>query len=444
MWALLSLFYLASSSPYIIAINNESPFSICDSFFYGYEVDIVREALTLNGWIYGTDYQFECADTALNQNATLGRVQMSATKLRDGYQYTLPTYNGQLGILVYQDREMTTEKIVGVFSLNLWLSFIVTAFVTGFIIWFIERTPGIPIISAFKQFFNGQWIAWSSLFFSGTWELNHRPSRMLIWTFWAISYGFMALFLAACAYQSIQTFKPISYPEKLDGKRYLTTEKSLDFTSHYSGYHVTKDITVDNYSKYLKYLRNGEVDAIIMEREIIKKIASEECDLVVSGGPFVSILYSVEIEPNTDNTLKQALDNGLTLLIENINLNTIRETYMSVSNACSEVSDIDNVKLYSFGELWITLGVTVFFVFLLRSFLKKSELVRERKRHIQEVKRLMSRPETKILRVTEKQVRFSEGEIAKLLHELEKSLKRQNSLQQGITNLVRHKELQIK
>ncbi|CAG9327516.1 unnamed protein product [Blepharisma stoltei] len=427
---------------FIIGVSNANPFASCGNTFFGYEVDIVREALTISGWTYGTDYVFACSDSG--QNATVGRQLISSSGMGDGYTYSLPTYNGQLSILIYQDRHFNTLSTLTVFSTWLWLSFVLTAGVVGLLIWFMESTEKSNVILITKEFLNSQWITFQGLFFSTTRRLSARSNWVLMWTFWGLVYAFTALFIATCVYQAILVYRPITYPEKLNGKRYLTSTTYLSFTSHYSGYHTEQEISLDDYDQQIKLLKNKEIDAIIFEREVLKKIAATNCDYQVVGDPFISILYAVKIEPGTDSSLKAALDNGITLLMETANLQTIKETYTSVSDPCAISNDPNAISLYSFGELWITIGVSVVFVFLLRSFLKKNELSRERRKHIEEVKTLMSRPETKILRVTEKQVRESEIEMTKLLHDIEKSLKRQNSLQSQMTNMLRHREILLK
>jgi biopolymer transport protein ExbB/TolQ len=88
--------------------------------------------------------------------------------------------------------------------------------------------------------------------------------------------------------------------------------------------------------------------------------------------------------------------------------------------------------------LWVIWGVSIMIAFFLRVFLKKGEYVRKRKIHEKKIKRLLSRPETKILLPTEKMIRWNDLEAFSRLSMLEKTMKKHYILQQRVTSAMKN------
>ena len=133
---------------YIIAVNQEPPFSSCSTVFAGFETDMVREGLSLYGWRYNEDYIFECNSSSTNYSALLGRMVYDPYILANGYSYSYPTQNGNLGILVYSTT-ISTSKLVNIFSSNLWIIIPSGSLFVLIFLWIFE-IPGSKDLSIFK------------------------------------------------------------------------------------------------------------------------------------------------------------------------------------------------------------------------------------------------------------------------------------------------------
>ena len=425
------------NSKYIIAVNEEPPFASCETEFSGYEVDIVREALTLLNWRYIEDYEFVCNEGNSSYDAVVGRVLMKSSKIKQGYKYSVPTHNGKLSILQYQKVNFGSYEFLSLFSLGLWGLILGTIFVSGLFIWLFE-SGNKNFETGLKGFLNGQWAAVSAMLFSRQLELQAVATRILVTLLWVFAFLLTAIFYSLCTYTYLEGHFQMNYPEKLAGKKYITTESYLEFTSQYKGLYRTYNFTISNYEPFVEKLRDGSIEAIVLETELLKKIAGEECDMVLAGEPFSSFLYAVEINPSVDSQLKEHLDWSIKRLYELKDINKLKSVYFSKKSPCNtDLVELDSWEMGQFSELWLFMGGFLLFVFFFRSFLKKREVKNERKKHLEEIKSLMSRPETKILKATEKMARTNDLILTKHIRDFEAKLRRLESVHGRVVNILK-------
>ena len=254
-----------------------------------------------------------------------------------------------------------------------------------------------------------------------------------------------SLFLAGCIFQSLQNVKVLDFPEKLQNLRYTTEKKYLNYTAIYGGLYIETNITTSNINDKLSLLNSGYLDAIVMEYESITIIAGDNCDYVVSSKPFYTYFYGVQINPGVDSRLKTAIDYGLSTLVKEYDVENLKNGYFYTSNGCSSnLNSVAPVSMYQVFEIFILYTSIFVLGFMLRGMCNKRILMKQRNKYIEEIRELIARPESKILRITQNQLRNIESQCGQLLLELEKNLKRNNAIQERLINSVRAKEMRFR
>ena len=448
MILLLFLTIFRCSGLYLIAVNEDPPFSACSVVFSGYEVDLVREALSLYGWRYEEQYQFICADSTANAtsySAVVGRMPHSTYKYANGYDYSYPTQNNRLGLIVYSSSTITVGTYISIFDSYIWIVVLGAAAVVVVCLTFIEHIPEKKFEFWLKSFRIINWISFSTVFFG---EQNHNyrlPSKILILGFLGFLSLIYCLFLAGSIYQTLIDVKLVDFPEKLEKLRYTTYSEYLEYTSIYGGIYIDTGITSANINDKISLLSSGYLDAIVMEYESISNIAGDNCDFIVSSKPFLSFFYAVELQPGVDPELKQALDFGLTALVRHYDVQSLQNGYFYSSLGCSSnVNTIAPIGMYDLFEAFVGYTGLFIIVFFLRRVLNKRELIKERNKFIVEIKDLISQPESKILKIAHNQIRNVEKDYVGLMEELKRNMKKNIFIQEKLMNLMRAKESQGK
>ena len=428
---------------YIIAVNQEPPFSSCSTVFAGFETDMVREGLSLYGWRYNEDYIFECNSSSTNYSALLGRMVYDPYILANGYSYSYPTQNGNLGILVYSTT-ISTSKLVNIFSSNLWIIIPSGSLFVLIFLWIFE-IPGSKDLSIFKKLKLLHWVSLSTVFFSEQ-TYNYRfPSKILIMSFLSFLTMMFSLYLAGCIFFTFQTIKLVDFPEKLQNMRYTTESSYLEYTSIYGGYYIDTGLTSSNINNILPLLTNGYLDAIVMEYNTLSNIAQTNCNFISSAKPFISYFYAVQILPHVNSELKSAIDFGLSALSKEFDVQGLKNIYFNSNSTCnSNVNSVTSISLYMFIEIFLAYFLVVILVFLLRWFCSKRDLAKERNKHIKEIRTLIGRPESKILKITQNQIRQFDSQCQSIFKELENNIKHSNFIQEKLMNNIRTKDARFR
>lgn len=413
--------------------------------FSGYEVDLIREAFSLYGWRDGEEYKFVCSSSILNEtdhSAVIGRMPYSTYKYSNGYTYSYPTHTGRLGILVYSNTNISVSAILNTFSISLWLIIPGIAVFILFCLSVFEHIPHRKVTFWLKNMKLLNWISFSTIFFG---EQNHKyrfPSKILVLGYLSFLSLLFYLFLASCISETLKNVRMINFPEKLENMRYTTNEEYLEYTAIYGGIYMDSGITSSNIDEKISLLATGEMDAIVMEYETLSNIAGENCDYILSSKSFISIFYAVELVPGADEALKAALDLGLSSLVRSYDIEGLKQGYFYSESSCSSnVHSVSPVSMFQIAEALAGYAGVFLFVFILRGMCNKRELIKERNKYIDEIRELITRPESKILKTTQNQVRTLEIQYKGMLQELEKNLKKDNHFQEKVLNSIRAKEV---
>ena len=441
--SILLLFYASTAtSLYTIAVNEQPPFSICSIPYSGYEVDLLRSALSVYGWRYNEDYTFICYSHNSSFSARVGRVQMNTYNYSSGYSYSYPTYNLQLGILAYSSLYVSTLKYVNIFSPSLWLLMPGYSVLVIILLAFFEYEPSYTLKDWIKNLKLISWISLSSIFFA---EQNHNyrfTSKLIVIGYLGFSLMIFLIYLAGCMVLTFENVKLIDFPEKLENMRYTTYESYLDYTSTYGGFFVDVGITSSNIEQKISKLESRDLDAIVMEYESVTNIARENCDYVVTSKPFNSIFYAVQIAPDANPELKLAIDFGLTQLNRQFDLESLKNAYFYKGNSCSsQFHSVSPISMAQLVDLFGGYAIAAFFIFLLRGLCSTRELLKERNKFIESIRKVISRPESKITKITMNQIRQQDSQFSVYLEELEKGMKKCVKVQEKVMVTIRNKQV---
>lgn len=440
----LSLAFIVSGQ-YIIAVNEQPPFSSCSKIFSGFEVDLLREALNMYGWRDKEDYKFICENTTEKYHATIGRVLMDSYKYSKSYTYSNPTHNGQLGIMAYSSTILSTTNTLDTLSGYLWLTVPGAALIVAISLAVIEHVPNKKIAYFLRNMKLINWISMSGVFFGEQDHAYRFPSKFLMIGYMLFLLIIYCLLLAGAILHIQRNVQLIDFPEKLEGLRYSTYSQFLDYVSIYGGYYVDVDINSANVEEKLHYLSSGYLNAIVLEYETLKNIDSIECDFCLMSKPFNSFFYAVAIEPGTSPELKTAIDVGLSILIREYDIESLKKAYFYSEGTCtSTLNAILPLAMYQFMDIFAVYVIVITFIFILERMCKNREFNKERNKYIDEIRELLARPESKILKITENQMRSIDGQFQELIDELEKNMKKNNTHEEKLINLLRTQEVNFR
>lgn len=438
----LFTFVTICSGLYTIIVNEEPPFSICSIPPAGYEVDLIRSALNLYGWRESEHYKLVCSSTNTTYSARIGRVQMNPYIYSQGFSYSYPTYNLQLGILAYSSISASTYKFLNIFSVELWV-FIPTFSVLVIILLSIfEHFEHFTFANWFKNFQIVSWISFSSVFLAEQSHSYRLPSKFVMVAYLVFCLFVMCLYLAGCMIFTFEGVKLIDFPEKLENMRYTTYSAYLDYTATYGGFFVDVDITSSNIEDKISKLENKDIDAIVMEYDTVTKVAKHKCDYAVTSQPFNSIFYAVEIQPGVDDELKTVIDLGLTQLVSQFDIESLKNAYFYEDSVCSsKLNSVSGVSMYEMIDIFGVYGIICLCVFILRQLCTTRLLLKERNKHIAKIRNIISNPESKITKIMQNQIRQQDEEFFTLLQKVENNLSRSSKIQEKILSFIRNNQV---
>lgn len=165
----------------------------------GFDIDMVEEVAFSAGWESWTYYcvSLENLKTGV-KNGTyfmgIGGIPITSTDMRDGFDFSLPSYTAGLKLAVRNDINRGLWSFLKSFDVSLWLMIILTTFVTGGLAWLFEeqKLPCSCDRRCRRNLFEMIWQAFCSLFYTSEIRLQKFSSRVIFLCFW-----FMVLVLTA-------------------------------------------------------------------------------------------------------------------------------------------------------------------------------------------------------------------------------------------------------
>jgi hypothetical protein len=208
--------------------------------------------------------------------------------------------------------------------------------------------------------------------------------------------------LVAAATDTYRTrFLKVSDPEQLYEKNVICHRIITNQVAPYSPFIYEFELDSDNYKDAIDELKDGKVEAIIHDRNVLRSWASDDCNLFVVGPTFGHYSLSVRFPADVDRHLMDIVNKSLLWVHETIDVERIKEEVTSIGDCDNDWYIVSSVTLDTVGGLWIVWGICVITVFILRWMLKRTILVTHRKRHVQQIRQIANRPETRILKNTE-------------------------------------------
>lgn len=434
--------FFSTSALYTIKVNESPPFAMCSLPPSGYEVDLIQSALSLYGWRQNEHYNFICSSSNTSYSARVGRVLINSYRYAQGYSYSYPTYNLQLGILAYSSISASTIKFLSIFSIQLWILIPAFSVLIIILLSIFEHFEHLTFASWFKNFQIVSWISISSVFLAEQSHNYRLPSKFIIVGYLSFCLLVMCLYLAGSMVLTFEGVNLIDFPEKLENMRYTTYSAYLDYTATYGGFFVDTGITSSNIEDKISKLENRDIDAIVMEYDTVTKVAKHKCDYVVTSQPFNSFFYAVEIQPEVDDELKNAIDTGIALLNRQFDVESLKNAYFYRESVCSsQLKSVNGVSMYQMIDIFVIYGIIGLCVFILRQLCTTRLLLKERNKHIKNIRNVISKPESKIIKIMQSQTSQKDEEFCTLLQKVEKHLSKSSKIQERILSIVRNKQI---
>lgn len=178
------------------------------------------------GWQQGVDYLFSCVNETemyrrvlANENVTYagGNIIISASKIKAGYKFSQPLYDGGLSMLIRRNDPRTVWSFLLPISMKVGLSLILASLVISIFVWFFEEKKWKR---SFKEhlvnFGEVMYDVFSSFFETNAIELKRFPSKILQWAFWLVVVIFLSIYQADLT-QKLSS----SYVQSKKNKTYL-------------------------------------------------------------------------------------------------------------------------------------------------------------------------------------------------------------------------------
>ena len=422
---------------FTLGVVENMPLSSCEGGFKGIEVDIVRDALALMSWKYDEHFRFRCLNSQDHFDAEFGGVTLTEYSYTRGVSFSVPTLAGGLSILVSQDVQDTFTTYLGVLNYTLWLGILGACIFVTFFVWLFERgNPSVPssFLPGLKE---ASWISVMGLMLMNTSHIKRMSTRVLLLSYWLFCFMILALFVACNARNYLIGMSPIHSPESLKGRRVISCEACIDSLMRYGPLILDFRIDEDNFDAGVALLRGGEADAIVFDYDFMQGYSSAVCDLTIVSPQFSMYYYVVQISDSP--LLKAALDTGLSQLRESTNLKLLEEQYLLAEGVCNQYTyDLRSMSFLRMMEVWMVWTIVMICAFVLRAVLRRTEMLQSQSLQQDEVRALMSRPETRILKHTEMFVHNMTQHVASIFNRMEKAVKKHNFLQQQFISTLQN------
>ncbi|KAL4431059.1 hypothetical protein ABPG75_006315 [Micractinium tetrahymenae] len=354
------------------------------SSYGGYEIalfQLVQEQLgwpdaqlnwTCMEWYEMLDH-LEAGDGACD--LAVAGVDISRINLEKGITFTYPTLSGGYRILVATEDTGTVNYwiFMNAFEWQLWLAILLTGIGIGLILWGVERwanvrppPPGEPPFPKLQPLVFGALGRPMQMFdveprnFAGRFILLIFAFMMLVLT--AVYTGSTAANLTASQLQS-----SIRSVEDLPGKR-VGTWDDPEYTSDLSkrgitvlGYPWNTDEDLQN---MFDAVRQGDIQALVLDSYVLEYSASSQCDLMLVGGTWDDYDQAVAFPSNFDDSPFLKEYNRILVALKDMGqMENLERQWINPPEAtCKTRGVTETTTQISFQEvsgLWILLAASV-------------------------------------------------------------------------------------
>lgn len=302
-------------------------------------------------------------------------VDISRINLEKGITFTYPTLGAGYRILVATEDTGTVDYwiFMNAFEWQLWLAILLTAIGVGLILWGVERwanmrpaPPGEPPYPKLQPQVFGALGRPMQIFdleprnFAGRFILLIFSFMMLVLT--AVYTGSTAANLTASQLQS-----SIRSVEDLPGKRVGTWEDP-EYMSDLSKRGITPTgypwNTNEDLQNMFDAVRDGDIQALVLDSYILEFSAASQCDLVLVGGTWDEYDQAVAFPSNFDDSafLKE-YNRILVALKDSGQMESLEQQWINPPEATCKTRGVsETTTQISFQEvsgLWILLAASV-------------------------------------------------------------------------------------
>jgi hypothetical protein len=123
-------------------------------------------------------------------------------------------------------------------------------------------------------------------------------------------------------------------------------------------------------------------------------------------------------------------------------METLKSAYFYKGNNCnSQLHHVAPVGMYQLIYLFGGYAGFAFLIFLMRELCTTRELIKERNKVVEGIRKIISRPESKITKLTMNQIRQQDSQFSFHLEELGRNLKKGLKIQEKVVMLIRGKQI---
>lgn len=330
----------------------------------GFEIELFQAIVAT----YHIDYEIECTDWDTMMEAIktgenvmgLGGITIYHDRLKF-IQFSNPTFDSGLVLMVTEKDQSFFWLFLEPFDWTLWICILFTGIFQAHIIWILERRADDNIPMKYKTgILEAIYFTYASMFFMGNKKIRTIPGRIMQISFWFMSYVLLAAYVGDLASRlSVhQDQNSIKTYEDIDGKTVGTYEEFETVVSKYGADVETYEWNSNGELKMIDDLKDGKLDAIVIEYPAANYYNSGDCDLRIQGDIFVPLYYAYAFSLNFDDNTIKTISVANALLYQNYYQRNLKNIYTLVTDekAC-DFSLGKPIEVYQACGLAVTLGM---------------------------------------------------------------------------------------
>lgn len=309
---------LATSSSFTILQMNFTLMSQCPG--KGAEIEILMKSLSVEGLIYGRDYDFECVDTLdevqekimKEDVVAFGGIRPTKDMSMNGIKFTHPTYYSGLNIMIKKVDVNDPMKLFKVFTFSVWVVFCLSPLVVGVFSWIYNVILDKKFLK-FSFLIGSTWDAYSAMmFYSGSNNKIARFEEMTLGIYIRLFFMILTAAYASNTYQKLVTF--IQKFGDLAGQLVLIEPKYEDLCGQFAifYYSFSHDFYSD-FSKAIDLLQEKKYWGIIADHTFLIEKMRQNSGVKINTYPFLTFTYA-GIYRNLSSSIITKINSGLSLV----------------------------------------------------------------------------------------------------------------------------------
>eukprot|EP01016_Furgasonia_blochmanni_P005417 TRINITY_DN12104_c0_g1_i5.p1 TRINITY_DN12104_c0_g1~~TRINITY_DN12104_c0_g1_i5.p1 ORF type:complete len:582 (-),score=164.28 TRINITY_DN12104_c0_g1_i5:682-2427(-) len=372
---LLSSLPIASSQKRYVLVSDYDPMVSCKvnttgktakDGFVGIDIEYFTElAKTLA--ISDDTWDFKCVNfdeiqPLLSQDpktywAGFGGITITYQRQKAGYQFTLPTMNTGLSVLIMNTNDPWV--FLEVFSLEMGLCVLGTALAVAFIQFFLESQQ-YPLEDYL-------WNAFSSMYFVNGVRLHKTPARII-----QIAYWFMVLIIISSYTANMTTvisldklMNQIQTADDIADKTIKTEVVYHEFLYPFGGKPVSPTSGGIPEEMVMSDLRDQVVDGFALDDPFAKIVAVKQCEIYLVARLFQPINFGLMFGSATPKSEIEWFNKGVQNLNDKVSTNRRVDKYIEAHPekypACAK-GTMNNPNVIEFEDivgLWIIMGIAI-------------------------------------------------------------------------------------